>query len=91
MYRSMGVGQHLAMEVGWYELGLAIRERRQALALTQEQLAERANLHWTYISEIENARRNPSVDVLRRLASGLVMPLSELIHIAEDNSPDATT
>ena len=71
------------MEKGWAELGEAIRRQRKAKQLTQEQLAELADSHWTYISEIENGRRNPGVDVLRRIAQGLDMPLSRLIEKAE--------
>jgi transcriptional regulator with XRE-family HTH domain len=71
------------MEKGWSELGEVIRRRRQAKRLTQEPLAELAGSHWTYISEIENGRRNPGVDVLRRIASGLETPLSKLIEEAE--------
>lgn len=71
------------MEKGWAELGIVIRTHRKAEGLTQEQLAERACSHWTYVSEIENARRNPGIDVLRRIANGLDVPLSVLIGEAE--------
>jgi XRE family transcriptional regulator, regulator of sulfur utilization len=74
------------MEKGWPELGIVIRKRRKAEKLTQEQLAELANSHWTYISEIENGRRNPGIDVLRRIAKGLSVPLSELIASAEETT-----
>lgn len=72
------------VNTGWAELGLTIREHRRAAGLTLEQLAERADLHWTYISEIENNRRNPSLNVLRKLAGGLGLRLSVLISDAED-------
>ncbi len=71
------------MEKGWAELGTVIRTHRQARKLTQEQLAERADSHWTYISEIENGHRNPSINILRRIANGLDAPLSDLIAEAE--------
>ena len=71
------------MERGWAELGEIIRKYRKAKGLTQEQLAERAGSHWTYISEIENGHRNPGVDVLRRIAGGLEISLSKLIADAE--------
>ncbi len=77
------------MEKGWAELGEVIRRRRKAKRLTQEQLAELAGSHWTYISEIENGRRNPGIDVLRRTAQGLETPLSRLIEEAEKSAwPD---
>jgi len=78
------------MEKGWAELGIVIRRYRKMGNLTQEQLAERADSHWTYISEIENGHRSPGINVLRRLAEGLGMPLSELIAEAEDGTPTGT-
>jgi transcriptional regulator with XRE-family HTH domain len=72
------------MDKGWPELGNVIREQRKAERLTQEQLAELAASHWTYISEIENGHRNPGIDVLRRIAKGLGVPLSQLIATAEE-------
>lgn len=74
------------MEKGWTELGIIIRKHRKANRLTQEQLAERAGSHWTYISEIENGHRNPSINLLRRIADGLGMPLAEVISEAETES-----
>jgi transcriptional regulator with XRE-family HTH domain len=67
----------------WRELGQAIREARREAGLTQEQLAERADVHWTYLSEIETGRKNPSVAVLRKIAGGLGVKLSEVIARAE--------
>lgn len=72
------------MATGWAELGEVIRRRRLAAGLSQERLAELSGSHFTYISEIESNRRNPSVNVLRRLAAALQIPLSALIGEAED-------
>lgn len=83
MFPSMLCPQHEGMEKGWVELGEVIRTQRKAANLTQEQLAERANSHWTYISEIENGHRNPSIGLLRRIAQGLDISLSRLIADAE--------
>jgi len=77
------------MEKGWAELGAIIRKHRKAGKLTQERLAERADSHWTYISEIENGHRNPGINILRRIADGLDVPLSELIAEAELASSQA--
>ena len=74
------------MERGWPELGDAIRNHRKSEKLTQEQLAELAHTHWTYVSEIENGHRNPGLDVLRRIAGGLGVKLSELITAAEEST-----
>jgi transcriptional regulator with XRE-family HTH domain len=58
--------------------GRRIRELRLRQDLSQEQLAERADLHWTYVSDVERGQRGPSLDVVGRLALGLRVPLSEV-------------
>lgn len=74
------------MEKGWPELGKAIRKHRNSADLTLEKLAERADSHWTYISEIETSKVNPSIGVLRRIARGLGVPLSRLVAEAEEET-----
>ncbi len=51
--------------------GQALRARRIALELTQEELAERADLHRTYIADIERGTRNLSLRNIERLADAL--------------------
>ncbi len=58
--------------------GLAVRRAREAKGLTQEKLAERADLDSTYISGIERGVRNASLLSLVRVAKGLGMPLAKL-------------
>lgn len=62
----------------------AVREQRKAKKLTQEQLAERADLASKMISLIERAERNPSVNVAHSIAQGLGIPLWRLVKDAED-------
>ena len=71
------------MERGWTELGEVIRRYRLAAGLSQELLAELGRSHFTYISEIETNKRNPSVNVLRRIAAALEIPASRLVADAE--------
>ena len=52
---------------------------RTEKGLTQAQLAERLNVQQSMISMIENEERNPSVDVLLKLASALGVTVDELI------------
>ena len=48
--------------------------------------AERADSHWTYISEIENGHRNVGISVLRRTAVRLGVSLFALLAEAESAS-----
>jgi transcriptional regulator with XRE-family HTH domain len=64
-------------------LGAAVKARREELGLTQEQLALKGNLHTRWVSNVENAWRNPSYSSLRRLAASLDLTTSELIARAE--------
>jgi len=50
--------------------GLAVRQAREAKGLTQERLAERADLDSTYISGIERGVRNVNLLSLVRVAKG---------------------
>ena len=64
-------------------LGLAVKSRRQELAITQETLANDTQLHQRWISNVETGKRNPSYASLRRLAEGIGLSASELIARAE--------
>ncbi|HEY9793608.1 MAG TPA: helix-turn-helix transcriptional regulator, partial [Candidatus Obscuribacterales bacterium] len=50
-----------AIKFSLRKLGLVIRQRRQELAFSQEDLAVRCRLHRTYISGIERGVRNPTI------------------------------
>ncbi|MCC7577123.1 MAG: helix-turn-helix transcriptional regulator [Methanomethylovorans sp.] len=52
-------------------IGNAIRKRRSELNLSQEKLAERSNLHRTYISDIERGNRNLTLLSLSKILSAL--------------------
>lgn len=58
--------------------GLAIKERRQELGISQEELAERASLHRTYVSDIERGTRNVSIENIAKLAKALNISISAL-------------
>jgi transcriptional regulator with XRE-family HTH domain len=51
--------------------------------MSQEALAEKANLHPTYIGLLERSLRNPTLNVAKALAEALGEPLSKLISEAE--------
>lgn len=60
------------------KLGRRIRFLRDAKQLSQEELAHRAAIHVTYLSGLENGKRNPSLTVLERLSGALGMTIGEL-------------
>ncbi len=60
------------------KLGLNVRRRREALDLTQEALAEKADMDQTYISGIERGLRNPGIINVAKLAKALQLTTSEL-------------
>lgn len=68
-------------------LGRSVRKYRLAARLSQEQLADRARLHRTYISLLERGLRNPSVDTLRQIAGALGVASAELLTDAEGHGP----
>jgi transcriptional regulator with XRE-family HTH domain len=63
---------------------LVVRKRRLEQGLSQELLAERANLHPNYIGLIERRLRTPSITVAQAVAAALKVPLSKLISEAEE-------
>lgn len=56
-----------------------LRKARLAKRLSQEDLAELANLHRTYVGSVERAERNVSIDNMERLAVALGVPLPLLL------------
>ena len=53
----------------------AIIEARTSQNITQKELAERTGINQADISKLENGTRNPSVNLLKRLADGMGMAL----------------
>ena len=56
-------------------LSSAIVDARISQNLTQRELAERTGINQADISKLENGTRNPSVNLLKRLADGMGMTL----------------
>jgi CheY-like chemotaxis protein len=59
-------------------LGQAIRSQRAEMSMSQEELAERAGLHRTYVSGVERGVRNPSLESIEKLAVALDLSVSSL-------------
>ena len=58
-----------------------LKALRQSTGLSQEELADRANLHRTYISSIERGQRNITLENIFALARALGTPPSTLVLI----------
>ena len=60
--------------------GVNVRRRREAIGLSQEALAEKAELDRTYISGIERGTRNPTILSAARVAAALKTSLAQLFN-----------
>jgi CheY-like chemotaxis protein len=67
-------------------LGMAIKTQRASLGISQEELAYRAGLHRTYVSDVERGARNPSVGSVEKLAGALDLSLSALFEHATNGN-----
>jgi transcriptional regulator with XRE-family HTH domain len=56
-----------------------LRQIRQIKGLSQEELADMAGLHRTYVGSIERSERNVSIDNMERLANALEVDITELL------------
>lgn len=61
------------------QFGKHLRKLRKEKKLTQEQLADKANMHFTYIGQIERGLRNPSLVNLQKLAKALRVSGGQLL------------
>lgn len=61
------------------QFGANVRRWRESKNWSQENLAEAADLHRTYISGIETGARNPTLTVVLRLAEALGATPAELL------------
>ena len=58
-----------------YDLIQALIDARKSQNLTQKELSERTGITQADISRIENGTRNPSLNMIKRLADGMGMVL----------------
>lgn len=56
-----------------------MRQRRIDIGLSQEHLAELAELHRTYIGSVERGERNISIDNMERIAAALGISLRDML------------
>ena len=60
------------------QLGMRIKYLRQKIKWSQLDLALCANVNKNYISDLENGRRNPSLQILEKIANAFNITLEEL-------------
>jgi transcriptional regulator with XRE-family HTH domain len=59
------------------KVGQRIKELRKQLELSQEGLAYKADVDRTYVTDVENGRRNVSLEILERLVTALDVSFSD--------------
>lgn len=65
------------------KVGRAIVKLRKERGISQETFAYESGIDRRYMSDIENGKRNISLDILERIAAQLKMPISALLVEAE--------
>ena len=66
------------------QLGRKLRALRNSFGMTQEQLAEGADISLKHLGEIERGRGNPTLATLEALAKALHVTLSDLIALGDE-------
>ena len=61
------------------KFGNKVRERRTELGLSQEELANRAGVHRTYIGMIERAEKNITLENIEKISRALKLNLDDLM------------
>jgi transcriptional regulator with XRE-family HTH domain len=62
-----------------------LKQIRQLRGLSQEELADMAGLHRTYVGSVERSERNVSIDNMERLAKALEVDITELLREIPDS------
>jgi len=59
------------------DVGLRIRELRNNIGISQEALANKAEIDRTYVTDVENGRRNISIELLHKITSALEISIKD--------------
>jgi len=68
----------MTKETIFVKFGNRVREIRNTVGISQEELAFRAGIHRTYLGGIERGERNPSLKNIARIAEALDIEISNL-------------
>ena len=66
------------IETKFKQLGKTVRDRRDELGLTQQQVADKARLNRSYICDVERGTRNVSLEAIAKIAEALELSLADL-------------
>lgn len=69
-------------------LGQRIREERTKYRLTQEQLAEAAEVNESYVGQVERGEKNPSLETVVSIAKSLGVTVDYLLQEEVDMEPN---
>ena len=61
------------------KFGKRVRKARKQLGISQEELAHESDSNRTYISDVERGTRNPSIEVVERIAKALGVTMGSLL------------
>lgn len=64
-------------------IGEGIRELRKAKELSQEELADQASMHYTYIGKVERGEKNLSLESLVKITKVLDISLGEFFNLVD--------
>lgn len=65
------------------KIGQRIKQLRKEIGLSQESLANKAEVDRTYVTDVENGRRNVSIEILEKLIAALEVSFSEFFNSKE--------
>lgn len=65
------------------KIGQRIKELRKGLELSQESLAYKAEVDRTYVTDVENGRRNVSIEILEKLIRALEISFTDFFNSKE--------
>ena len=71
-------------------IGKRIRNYRTSQKMSQEELAEKCDLHPTYIGQVERGEKNATLESISKIANGLSVSLSTLFENINDTATDNT-
>lgn len=65
------------------KLGKVVQEERRKAGMSQESLAELADVHRTYVGMIERAEKNVTLTSLQKISQALRIPMSSILRRVE--------